>query len=84
MVYSQSKQKHPQEGYSAGKIRTYHISLSSCLMLTILVEQGEGIFYLAVWRPGRANLRKYFAPLNGEIKPDTPRTRRLLREAGLL
>lgn len=53
-------------------------------MLTILAEQGEGTFYLAVYRPGRANLRKYFAPLNGEIKPDTPRTRRLLREAGLL
>lgn len=64
-----------------------HCSLSvlgSSSMLTIFVEQKEGIFYPAVYRPGRANLRKYFAPLNGEIKPDTPRTRRLLRDAGLL
>ena len=29
-----------------------------------------------------ASHRRYFAPLLGEIKPDTPHVRRLLEEAG--
>lgn len=83
MVHRQSGQKHSQGCYPAGML-TSIIDLSSCLMLTVFVGQKEGIFYPAVYRPGKANLRKYFAPLNGEIKPDTPRTRMLLRDAGLL
>ncbi|KAG7090584.1 hypothetical protein E1B28_009690 [Marasmius oreades] len=39
----------------------------------------EGLFYPVKFDN---KLRKYFAPLNGEIKPDTPHTRRLLKEAG--
>jgi len=30
-----------------------------------------------------ANIRKYFAPLNGEIKPDTEEVRQLLRAQGV-
>jgi hypothetical protein len=30
------------------------------------------------------NVRKYFAPMNGEIKPDTEAIRRLLRDEGWL
>ena len=43
------------------------------------VHQGEGLFWLVVFNN---KFRKYFAPLNGEIKPDTPHTRKLLDEAG--
>ena len=31
----------------------------------------------------RHNLRRHFAPLLGEIKPDTPRVRQLLKETGV-
>ncbi|KAI5990029.1 hypothetical protein F5J12DRAFT_499168 [Pisolithus orientalis] len=42
--------------------------------------QGEGLlFWLVVFS---SKFRKYFAPLNGEIKPDTQHTRKLLKEAG--
>ncbi|KAH8988209.1 hypothetical protein EDB92DRAFT_1872931 [Lactarius akahatsu] len=44
-------------------------------------RQGEGLFYPVIFR---RRIRKHFAPLNGEIKPDTPRTRTLLRQAGWL
>ncbi|VDB99360.1 unnamed protein product [Peniophora sp. CBMAI 1063] len=44
-------------------------------------RQSEGLYYPVIF--GQApKLRKYFAPLNGEIKPDSYITRRLLREAG--
>ncbi|KZV77592.1 hypothetical protein PENSPDRAFT_746725 [Peniophora sp. CONT] len=44
-------------------------------------RQSEGFFYPVIF--GQApKLRKYFAPLNGEIKPDSHGTRQLLREAG--
>ncbi|KAF9261967.1 hypothetical protein L218DRAFT_960925 [Marasmius fiardii PR-910] len=42
-------------------------------------RMNEGLFYPVKFDN---KLRKYFAPLNGEIKPDTPHTRRLLKEAG--
>ncbi|KAG6333199.1 hypothetical protein ID866_5890 [Astraeus odoratus] len=42
-------------------------------------RQGEGLFWLVVFNN---KLRKYFAPLNGEMKPDTPHTRKLLEDAG--
>jgi len=46
------------------------------------VRQGkQGIFYSVRYRH---NLRRYFAPLLGDIKPDTPHVRRLLKQAGLL
>ncbi|KAI6043827.1 hypothetical protein EDC04DRAFT_535428 [Pisolithus marmoratus] len=41
--------------------------------------QGEGLFWLVVFS---SKFRKYFAPLNGEIKPDTRHTRKLLEDAG--
>ncbi|KAI0248069.1 hypothetical protein BJV78DRAFT_1239756 [Lactifluus subvellereus] len=44
-------------------------------------RQKEGLFYPVIFRK---RIRKHFAPLNGEIKPDTPRTRILLRRAGWL
>ncbi|THV01260.1 hypothetical protein K435DRAFT_718226 [Dendrothele bispora CBS 962.96] len=42
-------------------------------------REREGLFYPVKFD---GKIRKYFAPLNGEIKPDTPHTRRLLKEAG--
>ncbi|KAI0005317.1 hypothetical protein BJV74DRAFT_803360 [Russula compacta] len=46
-------------------------------------RQKEGLFYPVIFGAS-TRIRKYFAPLNGEIKPDTPRTRILLRQAGRL
>jgi len=46
-------------------------------------RQKEGLFYPVIFGIG-ARIRKHFAPLNGEIKPDTGRTRTLLRQAGWL
>ena len=48
-----------------------------------LLLQKEGLFYPVIFRIG-TRIRKHFAPLNGEIKPDTSRTRTLLRRAGWL
>ncbi|KAK7468320.1 hypothetical protein VKT23_002834 [Stygiomarasmius scandens] len=42
-------------------------------------REREGLFYPVKFD---GKIRKYFAPLNGEIKPDTAHTRRLLKEAG--
>jgi len=42
-------------------------------------RQKEGLFYPVIFNE---KLRKYFAPLNGEIKPDTPHVRKLLKAAG--
>ena len=39
----------------------------------------QGTFYSVRYR---RNVRRYFAPLLGDIKPDTPRVRRLLELAG--
>jgi len=45
------------------------------------IRQGkEGTFYLVRYRH---NLRRYFAPLLGDIKPDTPEIRQLLNDAGI-
>ncbi|KAH9964625.1 hypothetical protein BC827DRAFT_1109750, partial [Russula dissimulans] len=46
-------------------------------------RQKEGLFYPVIFRIG-SRMRKHFAPLNGEIKPDTMYTRTLLRRAGWL
>jgi len=45
-----------------------------------LTRQKEGLFYPVVFFEGK--VRKYFAPLNGEIKPDIPSVRRLLKLGG--
>ncbi|KAI0309095.1 hypothetical protein OF83DRAFT_112720 [Amylostereum chailletii] len=47
------------------------------------IVQKEGLFYPVIYRR-QSNFRRYFAPLNGEIKPDTSRTRKLLRDAGYI
>ncbi|KAK0197919.1 hypothetical protein F5146DRAFT_1017467 [Armillaria mellea] len=44
-------------------------------------REKEGLFYPVVFNE---KLRKYFAPLNGEIKPNTRHIRGLLAEAGWL
>ncbi|KAG5338244.1 hypothetical protein E4T56_gene18073 [Termitomyces sp. T112] len=44
-------------------------------------QSKEGLYYPVVFD---GKIRKYFAPLNGEIKPDTLHTHRLLKEAGWL
>lgn len=45
------------------------------------IVQREGLYYPVVFCD---KLRKYFAPLNGEIKPDTLHVRGLLKQAGWL
>ncbi|KAG0703504.1 hypothetical protein DFH29DRAFT_916669 [Suillus ampliporus] len=42
---------------------------------------GDGLFWSVMYH---RNKRRYVAPLNGEVKPDTPHTRQLLEEAGIL
>ncbi|TFY52509.1 hypothetical protein EVJ58_g9978 [Rhodofomes roseus] len=44
-------------------------------------RQKEGLFFPVAFRH---NSRKYFAPLNGDIKPDNAEVRRLLSEGGWL
>lgn len=46
-----------------------------------VVPQKEGIFFPVAFRH---NARKYFAPLNGDVKPDSVEVRRLLSEGGWL
>ncbi|KAJ7596510.1 hypothetical protein C8J56DRAFT_1040783 [Mycena floridula] len=41
----------------------------------------EALYYLVVYSP-RRNVRRYVAPLNGEVKPDNARTRKLLWQVG--
>jgi hypothetical protein len=62
-------------GYSIEAIAYPHISIIHSF------SQNEGLFYPVVFC---YSMRKYFAPLNGEIKPDTAHTRRLLMDAGWL
>jgi len=45
-------------------------------------REGEGLFYPVTFFDGK--VRKYFAPLNGEIKPDTEQVRTLLKAGGWL
>jgi len=40
-----------------------------------------GFFYPVCFGP-KMNTRKYFAPLNGDLKPDTEEVRELLKESG--
>ncbi|KAH7922401.1 hypothetical protein BV22DRAFT_1048920 [Leucogyrophana mollusca] len=42
-------------------------------------RENDGLFYPVIFS---FKIRKYFAPLNGELKPDSPHTRKLLEEAG--
>ncbi|KAF9027261.1 hypothetical protein BDZ89DRAFT_887975, partial [Hymenopellis radicata] len=44
-------------------------------------REKEGVFYPVIFN---SKIRKWFAPLNGDIKPDTKHTRTLLAEAGFL
>lgn len=57
-----------------GKVSSNNVKLGK-------TRQKEGLFYPVIFRIG-SRIRKHFAPLNGEIKPDTLRTRILLRRAG--
>ncbi|KAG2139663.1 hypothetical protein DEU56DRAFT_799342 [Suillus clintonianus] len=43
--------------------------------------KGEGLFWLVTYN---RNMRRYAAPLNGELKPDTPHIKQMLEEAGVL
>ncbi|GBE78699.1 hypothetical protein SCP_0115900 [Sparassis crispa] len=43
----------------------------------------ECVYYSVEYRH-RATFRRYFAPMNGEMKPDTARVRELLKEGGWL
>ncbi|KAF8139704.1 hypothetical protein EV363DRAFT_1153697 [Boletus edulis] len=43
-----------------------------------------GLFWCVEFAMGSIKVRKWFAPLNGEIKPDTRNTVRLLWDAGVL
>ncbi|KAG5643006.1 hypothetical protein DXG03_001785 [Asterophora parasitica] len=45
-------------------------------------RQKEGLFYPVLFNKDK--IRKYFAPLNGDIKPNNHHIRNLLKEAGVL
>ncbi len=47
----------------------------------LFCQQEQGFWYHVNFGP-KFNVRKYFAPLNGEIKPDTHEVRQLLRDEG--
>lgn len=49
-----------------------------------LTRDGEGLFYSVIFTLGGARMKKCFAPLNGEIKPDTEEIRDLLKTYGWL
>ncbi|KAL9715635.1 hypothetical protein Ac2012v2_000078 [Leucoagaricus gongylophorus] len=59
-------------------------SVASSLPRVGLTREGEGLFYSVIFTLGGARLKKSFAPLNGEIKPDSKETRDLLRTYGWL
>jgi hypothetical protein len=42
------------------------------------------LFYSVIFTLGGARLKKSFAPMNGEIKPDTEEIRELLKAFGWL
>lgn len=54
------------------------------LAYTSYYIQNKQGFYYPVNFGSKNHLRKYFAPMNGEIKPDTEEVRLLLREGGWL
>jgi len=47
------------------------------------IQDDEGFYYEVCFGP-RKNLRKYFSPRNGEIKPDIDCVRQMLRQRGYL
>ncbi|KAF9446872.1 hypothetical protein P691DRAFT_732429 [Macrolepiota fuliginosa MF-IS2] len=47
-------------------------------------RDGEGLFYSVIFTLGGARLKKSFAPLNGEIKPDIFEIRDLFKTYGWL
>ncbi|KAN0081327.1 hypothetical protein V8E55_008951 [Tylopilus felleus] len=47
-------------------------------------SQPEGLFWCVEFVRRRCRIRKWLAPLNGDIKPDTEHTLQLLSEAGWL
>ncbi|KAJ3552154.1 hypothetical protein NP233_g10650 [Leucocoprinus birnbaumii] len=49
-----------------------------------LTRDGEGLFYSVIFTMGGARMKKSFAPMNGEIKPDTVEIRDLLKTYGWL
>lgn len=51
--------------------------------LILYIKSKRGRFYPVKFGQKR-NLRKYFAPGNGEIKPNTPDVRELLWEEGFI
>jgi len=53
------------------------------LIHPIYVQSKQG-FYYPVNFGSKYHVRKYFAPMNGEIKADTEAVRLLLRDAGWL
>jgi len=68
-------------GQTTRKGQTREVATFSCVMLRFLIcyLQKEGLFYPVMFND---KIRKYFAPLNGEIKPDTVHVRHLLKDAG--
>ena len=69
------------------QVRRLPIGTSASLLLIAcgnafcVGSQKEGVFFPVAFRH---NARKYFAPLNGDIKPDSVEVRRLLSEGGWL
>ncbi|KAJ3013554.1 hypothetical protein NUW54_g1529 [Trametes sanguinea] len=51
---------------------------------TTATREGTGVAYPVQYKKDGKTRRDYFAPQNGELKPDTPEVRELLAEGGWL
>ena len=63
------------------RARAWCVARRSLWRVLLTAAQTDGRFFPVAY--GGAG-RRYFAPLNGNIKPDTTRVRQLLREGGYL
>lgn len=70
-----------QQSTRNGTVRGVRFTLLSILrsFLNCFRKGKQGTFHSVRYH---RNLRRFFAPLLGDIKPDTPRVRRLLEQAG--
>ena len=80
MVSRESRWSGKERNDEIGK-KMYALFSLNCIMTS---SQHEGLYWCVEFRIGRVNVRKWFAPLNGDIKPDTEHTQKLSEDAGWL
>ena len=82
MLRSSDMSQHPCRTYSL--CESTFLGVSNYLNIIIYYVQSKQGFYYPVNFGLNNHLRKYFAPMNGEIKPDSEEVRLLLRDSGWL